>query len=40
VVELPADADPDDVQARYTDGCLAISIKRKEASKPRLVTVQ
>jgi HSP20 family protein len=40
VVELPADADPDDVQARYTDGCLSISIKRKEASKPRLVTVQ
>ncbi|KRC73326.1 heat-shock protein Hsp20 [Achromobacter sp. Root83] len=40
VVELPADADPDNVQARYTDGCLAISIKRKESAKPRVVTVQ
>ncbi|WP_313623563.1 Hsp20/alpha crystallin family protein [Achromobacter sp.] len=40
VIELPADADPDNVQARYTDGCLAISVKRKESSKPRIVTVQ
>lgn len=40
VIELPADADPDNVQARYTDGCLAISIKRKESAKPRVVTVQ
>ena len=40
VIELPADADPDNVQARYTDGCLAISIKRKESAKPRTVTVQ
>ena len=40
VIELPADADPDNVQARYTDGCLAISIKRKESARPRVVTVQ
>ncbi|MGH8817156.1 MAG: Hsp20/alpha crystallin family protein [Achromobacter pestifer] len=40
VIELPADVDPEHVQARYADGCLAISIKRKESSKPRVVTVQ
>ncbi|CAB3690752.1 Hsp20/alpha crystallin family protein [Achromobacter pestifer] len=40
VIELPADVDPEQVQARYVDGCLAISIKRKESSKPRVVTVQ
>ncbi|KAG1365945.1 hypothetical protein G6F59_018853 [Rhizopus arrhizus] len=40
VIELPADVDPDQVQARYTDGCLAISIKRKESSQPRVVPVQ
>jgi HSP20 family protein len=40
VIELPADVDPDQVQARYTDGCLAISIKRKESSKPRVVPVE
>jgi len=40
IIELPADADPDNVQARYTDGCLAISIKRRESAKPRTVTVQ
>ncbi|WP_251864898.1 Hsp20/alpha crystallin family protein [Achromobacter sp. Marseille-Q4962] len=40
VVELPQDADPDQVGARYVDGCLRVSIKRKEASQPRVIAVQ
>ena len=39
-VELPQHADPDKVQARYTDGCLAISIGKREASKPRAISVE
>ncbi|MDF3886299.1 Hsp20/alpha crystallin family protein [Cupriavidus basilensis] len=40
VVELPQNADPDKVQARYANGCLSISIGKHESSKPRAVTVQ
>jgi HSP20 family protein len=40
VIELPQNADPDKVQARYTNGCLAISVGKREASKPRAITVQ
>jgi len=40
VVELPADVDPDKVQARYVDGCLLITIGKKESSKPRQIAVQ
>lgn len=40
VIELPGDVDPDKVEARYIDGCLLISIKKKESSKPRLVAIQ
>ncbi|MEZ0606763.1 Hsp20/alpha crystallin family protein [Paraburkholderia sp. IW21] len=40
VIELPQNADPDKVQARYTNGCLSISVGKREASKPRAVTVQ
>jgi len=40
VVELPADIDPDKVQARYVDGCLLITVGKKESSKPRQITVQ
>lgn len=40
VIELPQHADPDKVNARYVNGCLAISIGRSEASKPRAITVQ
>jgi HSP20 family protein len=39
-VELPQHADPDKVQARYIDGCLLISIGKREASKPRAITVE
>jgi HSP20 family protein len=40
VIELPQNADPDRVQARYTDGCLSITVGKREASKPRAVAVQ
>jgi HSP20 family protein len=40
VIELPADVDPDNVEARYVDGCLLISLKKKESSKPRLIAIQ
>lgn len=40
VIELPQNADPDRVQARYTNGCLLITVGKREASKPRVITVQ
>ena len=40
VVELPESADPDKVKARYANGCLSISVGKREASKPRAITVQ
>lgn len=40
VIELPQQADPDKVEARYTNGCLKISVGKLEASKPRAITVQ
>ncbi|ABO54229.1 Hsp20/alpha crystallin family protein [Burkholderia vietnamiensis] len=40
VVELPQNADPDKVSARYENGCLLIRVGRREESKPRAITVQ
>ncbi len=40
VVELPQEADPERVNARYIDGCLRISVHKRESSKPRLIQVQ
>jgi HSP20 family protein len=40
VVELPSNANPDDVQATYRDGCLSIRIGKHESSKPRSITIQ
>ncbi|MCP1121342.1 Hsp20/alpha crystallin family protein [Robbsia andropogonis] len=40
VIELPQHADLDKVTAQYTNGCLTISIAKREASKPRAITVQ
>jgi HSP20 family protein len=40
VIELPQQADPDKVQARYIVGCLLISVGKRETSKPRAITVQ
>jgi HSP20 family protein len=39
-IELPRDADPDNVKARYVNGCLTISIGRRETSRPRTIAVQ
>ncbi|MDR7005236.1 Hsp20/alpha crystallin family protein [Paraburkholderia strydomiana] len=40
VIELPQQADPDKVEARYTNGCLSISVGKRESSKPRAITIQ
>ncbi|WP_269501365.1 Hsp20/alpha crystallin family protein [Burkholderia sp. IMCC1007] len=40
VIELPDTADPDKVQAHYENGCLLISVGKRESSKPRAITVQ
>ncbi|NKJ47438.1 heat-shock protein Hsp20 [Burkholderia sp. SG-MS1] len=40
VIELPPQADPDNVQARYVDGCLRVCVGKRETSRPRSVTVQ
>ena len=40
VIELPQNADPGKVQARYTNGCLSITVGKREASKPRAIIVQ
>lgn len=37
VITLPEDADPDRVEARYRDGVLQITVKRKESAKPRTI---
>ncbi len=39
VVELPQSADPDKVDARYENGCLMVSVGKRESSKPRVVAV-
>ena len=39
-VMLPEDVDPDSVDARYRNGILQVSIRRREASRPRQITVQ
>ena len=40
VVNLPDDIDADAVQARYRDGLLHITVPRREAAKPRRITIQ
>jgi HSP20 family protein len=39
VASLPDDIDPDGVSARYVDGVLRISVKRREATQPRRISV-
>jgi HSP20 family protein len=39
-IELPEHADPDKVRARYIDGCLLISVGKRETSRPRAITVE
>lgn len=40
VVSLPEDADPDRVQASYTNGVLKIRVEKREASRPRRIEVK
>ncbi|QSN63658.1 Hsp20/alpha crystallin family protein [Caballeronia sp. M1242] len=40
VIELPQNADIDKVQARYENGTLSITVGKREASKPRAITIQ
>ena len=39
VISLPEDADPSRISATYRDGLLRVSVARREASKPRQITV-
>ena len=38
-VTLPDDVDPDKVDARYRDGILQISVRRREGAQPRQIQV-
>ena len=40
VLTLTDDADPEAVDAKYTDGMLHISIKRRASAQPRRITIQ
>lgn len=40
VITLPDDVDPDRVDARYRDGVLQITVKRRETAKPRRIEVK
>lgn len=40
VVSLPDDIDPNAVSAKYTDGVLHVSVKRRESAQPRRINVQ
>lgn len=40
VIELPEHADPAQVTAQYSNGCLTVSVGKRETSKPRAITVQ
>jgi HSP20 family protein len=40
VISLPEDVDPEKVDARYVDGILHISVRRREASRPRQIEVK
>jgi HSP20 family protein len=39
VIALPEDVDPDRVEAKYNDGVLQITARRRESAKPRQITV-
>jgi HSP20 family protein len=38
-VTLPEDVDPDGVDARYRDGVLQISVRRRESARPRQIKI-
>ena len=37
---LPEDVDPDKVEAKYREGIVEITVKRRESTKPRQIAVQ
>ncbi|MGH6639219.1 MAG: Hsp20/alpha crystallin family protein [Polaromonas sp.] len=39
MISLPEDADPDRIDATYRDGMLRVTVARREASKPRQISV-
>ena len=39
VIALPDDVDPDRVEAKYNDGILQITARRRESAKPRQIAV-
>lgn len=39
VITLPDDVDPERVEAKYRDGVLQITVQRREAARPRQITV-
>jgi HSP20 family protein len=39
VISLPDDVDPDKVDAKYRDGVLQITVRRRESARPRQITV-
>ena len=39
VVTLPDDVDPERVEARYRDGVLQITLQRREAARPRQISI-
>jgi HSP20 family protein len=40
VISLPDDIDPTGVSAKYRDGVLHISVKRRESAQPRRIAIQ
>lgn len=38
-ITLPEDVDPDKVEARYRNGVLHVTVKRRESAKPRQIEV-
>ena len=40
VIALPDDVDPERVEAKYRDGILHITAKRRESAKPRQISVE
>ncbi|SEB13765.1 Hsp20/alpha crystallin family protein [Variovorax sp. YR216] len=40
VITLAEDADPDAVDAKYTDGVVHITVQRRASAQPRRITVQ
>jgi HSP20 family protein len=40
VITLPDDVDPDKVDAAYRDGVLQISLRRREAARPRRIEIK